>query len=201
MNSAIMAHIDRLNSQQLADAVFVRLSYVPQYPVGSAEFNAWCKANGVPCRPASPTTVAAFVLDSHDQQTPYDLIIDRLETIAQNHGHAFGNPVASNIVAAALLEIAPHEIKPPSAWRKDERLAFILLPLDVQRAVNRREKDRERYFTWKMQKMNSAVANVAPDRASGSENKNNSGPHSEPAHVNQEDDNGTKAQQDAQRAA
>lgn len=131
---------------QLAAQIAAALDYQPSSPLDScAEFVLWCQAKNVRYQPARPTTVAAYVLDRFKAGMKFDEILRHLEGIASLHDGAIGNPCATGIVGDTLSRISHGlMIEPPNSWPKEEKAAFSMLPPIIQRAIARREKDRER---------------------------------------------------------
>jgi hypothetical protein len=100
-------------------------------------FIRWCADNGVRACPATPATVALFV-----RSMGAEISTALLSSIAESHDAAnLANPVAT---AAVRLELSRAlKITPPRSWNKHEKLLFGALPIDIQAAIERRERERD----------------------------------------------------------
>jgi hypothetical protein len=56
---------------------------------------------------------------------------------------------------------AASTIEPPRSWTKDEKQLFTELPVEIQRAVSRRERDRE----VQLRRMQNELAELKRQRA------------------------------------
>jgi hypothetical protein len=142
--------------QQLAQQVVEALGFnLPAPPHGYENFAHWAKRCGVRSLPAKPATVAGFVLDSFKGEVPFQEITQQLAAISACHDFSLlANPVRTAIVAAALEAIAPAEvIKAPLSWRKAEQADWHTLPAWVQAIISRREGEREKQLTRRLQEI------------------------------------------------
>lgn len=111
----------------------------------SDTFARWCAINGAQPIPASPASVARFVLDIAPLgiQQVWELVCE----ISRDH-YTIGlaDPTQGGPVSAALNTIA--KIEPPRAWPKQYKFRFEQLPYDLQAFFaaheNRREKEIRR---------------------------------------------------------
>lgn len=100
-------------------------------------FVRWCADNGVRACPATPATVALFV-----RSVGAGISAALLDAIAESHDAAnLANPVATAAVRAELGRAL--KITPPRSWNKHEKLLFGALPIDIQAAIERRERERD----------------------------------------------------------
>src|SRR5262249_43081308 len=102
-------------------------------------FADWCKYFGVPSCPANPITVAGWIVIGWQCKSPLDFFLKVLDAIARVHdANNWANPCATYVVRAALEKVAG-DVKPPQTWNKDERRAFLTLPVEVRDALSRRD--------------------------------------------------------------
>jgi len=107
----------------------------------AAPFVAWCEAKGLPWRPASPGSVALFVLEH--QSLGIETLLQILQGISAAHeALAMSDPTTSWSVTSALNRIT--KLVPPRSWPKAEREMFARLPYALQHYVAMHEDRRER---------------------------------------------------------
>jgi hypothetical protein len=112
--------------------------------VAVAPFVAWCETQRVRALPARPTSVASFAQWQADLGVPKEKISATLSAIESLHFAAsLGNPIATPIVRTIT---AASTIEPPRSWDKDAKHRFAELPVELQRVVAAREKDRETHL-------------------------------------------------------
>lgn len=108
-------------------------------------FIQWCTANGVRHCPATPATVAAFLLEQRKLDVVESRVVATVEAIETMHDYlSLPNPVATALVRNVLRFAVT--IEPPRSWDKAEKISFGLLPSDIQAAITRREQDRDKYL-------------------------------------------------------
>jgi hypothetical protein len=104
-------------------------------------FISWCDSQRVRPLPARPASVAAYCQWQRDLGVPKDKINATLSAIEAMHNAAsLGNPCATPLVR---ITTAASTIDPPRSWTRDEKQLFTELPVEIQRVVARRERDRE----------------------------------------------------------
>jgi hypothetical protein len=106
-----------------------------------ADFALWCESKGVvPC-PATPTTVAAYVLSQREPKI--GRLLEEIRAISASHCRAnLSDPIPSWSVTTALMRLMkPNDV--PQGWPENERAIFLTLPADLQRYLIIREKDKE----------------------------------------------------------
>jgi hypothetical protein len=155
----------------------------PQPPQVPAEaqlhlvpFLQWCHAQRVRSLPARPTSVAAFVQWQTDLKVPKEQIGATLSAIEALHNvAALGNPIATPVVR---ITTAASTISPPRSWTRAEQDAFRELPVELQRTVSRREKDREvqlRRLQNEAAELRRQMADAAPKTADNTERETTNG--------------------------
>src|SRR5207237_10438076 len=98
----------------------------------AAPFVAWSKAKGLPSRPASPGSVALFVLEH--QTLGIEQLLQILQGISAGHQSiAIADPTCNWNVTAASTRIS--NVEPPRSWPKDKKQMFERLPYDLQTYV------------------------------------------------------------------
>jgi len=104
-------------------------------------FARWCELSGASFCPAAPATVARFVADCAAlgivRLWPAVQEISRLHVSAGLADPTVGGPVAKIISDVAQIE-------PPRSWPDEHKLAFKLLPYDIQLFVAAHEQRREK---------------------------------------------------------
>jgi hypothetical protein len=104
-------------------------------------FFQWCESQRVRSLPARPASVAAFAQSLKDLGVRRDKISAALSAIEALHFAAsLGNPIATPLVR---IVTAASTIEPPRSWTGPEKTLFSELPVELQRAVARRERERE----------------------------------------------------------
>jgi Skp family chaperone for outer membrane proteins len=140
--------IRQVNAREL-DACEAALSQcIPPPPQMSPQqqhdvivFVNWAETQKVRALPARPCSVAAFAQWQKDMGVPKDKITATLSAIEAMHNAAsLGYPIATPIVRTIT---AASTIEAPRSWTKDEKQVFTQLPVEIQRVVARRERDRE----------------------------------------------------------
>ena len=107
----------------------------------AAPFVAWCQAKGLPSRPASPGSVALYMLEH--QSAGIEPLLQILKGISAAHeALAMSDPTTSWSVTSALSRIT--RLVPPRSWPKAEREMFARLPYALQHYVAMHEDRRER---------------------------------------------------------
>jgi hypothetical protein len=140
--------IAHINAQELDANELALASCFPPPPQMSPEaqqqvipFISWCEVQRVRALPARPASVAAFAQWQKDLGVPKDKIGATLSAIEALHFAAsLGNPCATPLVR---IITAASTIDPPRSWTKAEQETFRELPVEIQRTVSRREKNRE----------------------------------------------------------
>jgi hypothetical protein len=120
---------------EVSNIVYGRIGYPPLVPVPDA-FNRWCEERGLISCPATPETIALFVLQNAALEA--DALSALLEGITAGHQH-LGDPVASWQVNRAL-ELAYGEVKMPRSWKKEKVRLFNTLPYFVKSYIAYRDK-------------------------------------------------------------
>jgi hypothetical protein len=122
---------------------------VPKYYLDSEalmylrHWAAYCKSVGVKFCPAMPSSVAAFIRTESAAGVPAERIMAALEAIMKLHDNeGMPNPVSCAAPRNELLRILTPE--PPRSWNRTEKLAWPLLPPEVQAALGRMEHEREK---------------------------------------------------------
>jgi hypothetical protein len=106
-----------------------------------AIFSQACANWRVPCLPARPATVAAFLLQN--QKLGAEALLEVLSGIAAAHiTSSHSDPTTQWQCNAILAQLAKIE-EPPRSWTKADRLEFSRLPVTVQKIVLRRESERD----------------------------------------------------------
>jgi hypothetical protein len=122
-------------------------------------FLQWAEAQKVRALPARPCSVAAFAQWQRDLGVPKAKINATLSAISALHiAASVGDPVATPTVR---MITAASTIEPPRSWTKDEKQLFTELPVEIQRAVSRRERDRE----VQLRRMQNELAELKRQRA------------------------------------
>lgn len=104
-------------------------------------FAQWCAHHSVRSLPATPAVVAAFILEHEARGSEF--VDEVLGAITRAHAlWLLANPVATEIVSQALLQT--ELVNASRSFDKREKLMFATLPRDMQRAVARRENDRDK---------------------------------------------------------
>jgi hypothetical protein len=102
-----------------------------------AAFIKWCGAHGVRSLPATPASVAMFVMGTRPEE-----VAPALMAIQELHdSKGLPSPVATAAVRSAVSRTL--KLKPPRSWRKAEQLMFGELPPEIRAAIERREQQRE----------------------------------------------------------
>ncbi len=104
-------------------------------------FATWCDNLGIPALPASPATVGLFIW-----QRPADHLADTLAIVgAVSRAHQ-ARGLADPTLGYAVTSIVNHlaSIDPPRSWPKAEHQTFKSLPIELQRFLVKREKERDR---------------------------------------------------------
>jgi hypothetical protein len=113
----------------------------PQQQHDVIVFVNWCEQSRVRSLAARPASVAAFCQWQQDLGVPKDKISATLSAISALHiAASMGDPCATPLVRTIT---AASTIDPPRSWTRDEQQAFRELPVEIQRVVARRERDRE----------------------------------------------------------
>jgi hypothetical protein len=113
----------------------------PQQQHDVVVFVNWAEAQRVRALPARPASVAAFAQWQQDLGVPKEKISATLSAIEAMHFAAsLGNPIATPLVRTIT---AASTIDSPRSWTREEQQAFRELPVEIQRVVARRERDRE----------------------------------------------------------
>ena len=116
----------------------------PEAQVAVVPFVEWCQHQRVRAVPARPTSVASFAQWQKDLGVPKEKISATLSAIEALHNAAsLGNPCATPIVRSTT---SASTIEPPRSWDKDAKHRFAELPVELQRVVAAREKDRETHL-------------------------------------------------------
>jgi hypothetical protein len=127
-------------------------------------FVRWAEEQRVPCCPAKPATVAAFIRWQADHKISAGKILETVSSIEALHDAAgVANPVATILVRGMLESMT--DIKPPRSWTKDEKFSFAMLPVDIRAAIERRENDRETYLRNRQNKLAEETKRAKPDSA------------------------------------
>ena len=106
-------------------------------------FVEFCAASGVHHAPATPATVAAYILHQASQGIPADRIVAEVSAIEQLHNYyGFANPVATASARFAIGQILQTE--PPRSWTRLEKGMFNNLPPEIRAAIARRAADQEK---------------------------------------------------------
>jgi hypothetical protein len=122
-------------------------------------FLRWADAQRVRALPAKPCSVAAYCQFQQDRGAPREEINAALSAISALHiAASVGDPVATPTVR---MITGASTIAPPRSWRQDEKQMFTQLPVEIQRAVSRRERDRE----VQLRRMQNEVAELKRQRA------------------------------------
>jgi hypothetical protein len=122
-------------------------------------FVSWCQVQRVRSLPGRPQSVAAFYQWQRDLGVPREKIDATLSAISALHiAASMGDPCASPLVRTIT---AASTIEAPRSWTKDEKQVFTQLPVEIQRAVSRRERDRE----VQLRRMQNELAELKRQRA------------------------------------
>jgi hypothetical protein len=149
MASELAQAIRQVNERELDANEAALASCFPPPPKMSPEaqqqvvpFIQWTEAQRVRPLPAKPCTVAAFAQWQRDLGVPREKINATLAAISALHiAASVGDPVATPTVR---MITAASTIEAPRSWDKDAKHRFAELPVELQRVVAARERDRER---------------------------------------------------------
>ncbi len=137
----VTARQQQLNrdEQMIAEEVNAVLGPAPPDTHRSERFIRWCDDQGLPWRPASPAVIAKFVLGFTKLGS---LLMDEIRSISAAHcSTGLPDPCASWQVSEALCRLT--KVEPPRSWPKAEQHVFLLLPVEIQKYLIPRERDRD----------------------------------------------------------
>jgi len=141
-------------------------------------FIEWCRGLSVRHCPATPAVVAAFIQE-YDWRGP-KIVVPMLRAIEALHDHHMvANPVATNVVKAAVAEMFSDDLadliagfEAPKSWSKTEKKMFWILPKDIQQIVARREFQREQVISQALSEAGNLRLKVAKLESAAKENSN-----------------------------
>jgi hypothetical protein len=151
----VNARMHEANGAEAGFRTFV-LQELGNPPVGVGappEFAFWAESKGVPAKPASPASVAAFVLEQKTMKP--GLLVEIICKISEAHaGAGLSDPTAAWPVSEALSRVT--EIKAPRSWPSSEKTLWQMLPEPLRKYLSIREFDRERVIRNKMNEIAEA---------------------------------------------
>ena len=140
---ALVSH--RLQEANQAEASFrtfvvAELGNPPADIKPPADFALFCQNRGVVACPASPATVAAYVLSQREPKI--GRLLEEIRAISSSHCSAnLSDPVPTWCVTEALMKLMKPNV--PQGWPENERAIFLTLPVDLQRYLIIREKNKD----------------------------------------------------------
>src|SRR5262245_50331794 len=106
-------------------------------------FVAFTTKTNVRYCPAKPYVIAAYVIDQAATGASTEALLRRVNAISALHDrHGLSDPVSTAAARYALGHVIPTEA--PRSWNKDEKAAFVGLPVEIKAAIQRREHQREK---------------------------------------------------------
>lgn len=136
----VTARQQQLNRDErvIAEEVSAVLGPPPPDTHRPERFMRWCEEQSLPWRPASPSVIAKFVLAFNKLGS----VMDEIRAISAAHT-AIGlpDPCASWQVSEALCRLT--KVEPPRSWPAAEKTLFLMLPVELQKYLIPRERDRD----------------------------------------------------------
>jgi hypothetical protein len=110
----------------------------------------WCSERGL-CALPCPPAVVAYWLQTEGKLWKHSRVELMLGAIQQAHfANGLANPIATPEVRFLLGELFPVELP---RWKAEDKGFFASLPIDVQRAILAREKQRDRWLRDHMEEL------------------------------------------------
>jgi hypothetical protein len=156
MAALVQQRLHEVNGAEAGLRTFVseKLGAPPPAADPPADFQLWCDNKRVLSRPATPASVAAFILEQH--QPKISRLLETIRAISASHCDAgMSDPVSSWQPMEALLKLIKVE-EPPRSWPPSERMIFLSLPPDLQRYLIVQDKGRDAIFRQKMNEVADA---------------------------------------------
>jgi hypothetical protein len=140
MQALVSARLSQLNKSEahIAEQVDATLGPAPRDTHRPQRFIRWAEAQALPWRPATPSAVAAFVLE----HTKLD--VEELRLISLAHSIiGLPDPCGAWQVVAAISRLTKTRHLPRS-WPREFQLQWDVLPEDIKQIIQTREEQRDR---------------------------------------------------------